>query len=98
MMAETEGKNTADFMETAIKLDKEHDDESPYSTESQINKVVSNIKIYLSLLIQEALSSDQIEEIKNRLMAQLILLDSEELHTYEFDSFLKIYSSWNPTE
>lgn len=42
------------MVETNFKLEREHEDEMPYSIESQMNTVVSNIKYYLSVLISNS--------------------------------------------
>lgn len=47
-------KNDENMVETNFKLEREHEDEMPYSIESQMNTVVSNIKYYLSVLISNS--------------------------------------------
>ena len=55
-MIETKGND--DFMDTGLKgehldhLDKEHDDEIPYSFEKQIDVLVNNIQFYATLLLE----------------------------------------------
>lgn len=70
-MTESGQVTKAEFAETGLKLDREHDDEKPFSIEHQIALIVNNIKIYLSFLIEESVSSSLIEEIKNKLINQL---------------------------
>ena len=84
-----------DMLETGMKLDKEHDDEQPKSTAAQVERVVSNLKIYLYLMMKECLSSDLIDEIKKKLIEQLYLLNSEELHVAEIEDFFRTYERFN---
>lgn len=51
-MTESGQATKAEFAETGLKLDREHDDEKPFSIEHQIALIVNNIKIYLSFLIE----------------------------------------------
>lgn len=43
----------------------------PYPLERQIDIVISNIKFYVSLLISNRASVDEIEDIKKALVTQL---------------------------
>lgn len=53
-----EAKDGEDFVETGLRveqfdhLDKEHDDEIPYSFEKQIDVLVDNIQFYATLLLE----------------------------------------------
>jgi hypothetical protein len=45
--------------------------------------------------MKECLSSDLIDEIKKKLIEQLYLLNSEELHVAEIEDFFRTYERFN---
>lgn len=74
-------KNDENMVETNFKLEREHEDEMPYSIELQMNTVVSNIKYYLSVLISNSPSLAEVEQLKHKLIHQLDIINSEYLRT-----------------
>jgi hypothetical protein len=83
----TEVKNNENMVETNFKLEREHEDEMPYSIESQVNTVVSNIKYYLSVLISDSPPLVEVEELKQKLIHDLDIINSEYLRTQKIEYF-----------
>lgn len=59
----------------------------PYSIESQVDTVVSNIKYYVSLLISDSPPVAEVEELKKKLINELDLINSEYVHTQKIENF-----------
>lgn len=57
-------------------LDREHDDEIPYSYDNQIDHLTENIKLYATLLLQEEAPTAEIEDFKSRIVDQIHILYS----------------------
>ena len=74
-------------------VEREHDDELPYSHAQQVDHICHNLKFYVSLLIKDMIPVAEIEQLKDLLSQQLSIINSDFLHTEPVQRFETIITN-----